>query len=194
MFSWLDGLVLSPASRSGARETRSSLLHGPVGFPGLVFLPELQGRTGPERSVRGTGRVAGRPAQLQRRKRERENLREAHEWKLLAGDGRRGRRSAGPSVPRRTRRQGRDPGSGPEPRLLGAPFRVRPRGPRAGSIQLERISLHRSSGVLPESYRYAAVDIDADVFAPLTMMGVLIPGTDRLGIGAVGGFSTSSDG
>jgi predicted permease len=36
------------------------------------------------------------------------------------------------------------------------------------------------AGVLPESYRYAAVEIAADVYAPLTMMGVLIPGTDRL--------------
>ncbi len=36
-------------------------------------------------------------------------------------------------------------------------------------------------GVLPESYRYASVGIETDVFAPLTMMGVLIPGPDRLG-------------
>jgi predicted permease len=36
-------------------------------------------------------------------------------------------------------------------------------------------------GVLPESYQYATVTIDAEVFAPLTMMGVLIPGADRLG-------------
>jgi predicted permease len=35
-------------------------------------------------------------------------------------------------------------------------------------------------GVLPESYRYASVAIDADVYSPLNMMGVLIPGADRL--------------
>jgi predicted permease len=36
-------------------------------------------------------------------------------------------------------------------------------------------------GVLPDSYRYATVTIEVEVFAPLTMMGVLIPGADRLG-------------
>jgi predicted permease len=37
------------------------------------------------------------------------------------------------------------------------------------------------TGVLPESYLYATVSIDADVYAPLAMTGVLVPGADRLG-------------
>jgi predicted permease len=36
-------------------------------------------------------------------------------------------------------------------------------------------------GVLPESYLYATVSIAADLYAPLNMMAVLAPGTDRLG-------------
>jgi predicted permease len=178
MFSWLDALVLSPLR---APDEPERLVHlystDPSGFRGSYSY--LNYRDERDRNEVFDGMVAWRNVALSfsdgnDSERIYGRITSGNFWEVMGVEAALGRTygASEDEVPGRDplavlshafwkRRFASDPGVAGRTILLnGHPFTI--------------------AGVLPESYRYAAVEIDADLYAPLTMMGVLIPGTDRL--------------
>jgi len=178
MFSWLEGLVLSPLRVREPERLVHLYSTDPSGFRGSYSY--LNYRDERDRSEVFEGLVASRAVPLSfsdRSESERifGQLASGNYWEVMDVEAALGR----------TFTPGEDEAAGRDPVVvLSHGFWERR---FASDPEVLGRSIHLNGhpftivGVLPESYRYARVEIEAEVFAPLTMMGVLIPGADRLG-------------
>lgn len=178
MFSWLDGLVLSPLRVQEPEQLVHLYSTDPSGFLGSYSY--LNYRDERDRSEVFEGLVAWRAVPLSfsdgsESERIFGQLASGNFWQVMGVEAALGRTFN----PKEDEAAGRDAVAvlshgfwerrfASDPEVLGR------------TIQLNGHPF-TIVGVLPKSYRYATVAIEAEVFAPLTMMGVLIPGADRLG-------------
>jgi predicted permease len=177
MFGWLDALVLTPLRVAEPERLVHLYSTDPSGFRGSYSY--LNYRDERDRSEVFEGLVAWRHVALsfsdgRESERIEGQLTSGNFWEAMGVQAALGR-TFGPSE---DEIQGRDPVVVLSHGFWERRFAADPGVP--GRTILLNGQPFTILGVLPESYHYAAVAIDADVYAPLTMMGVLIPGTDRM--------------
>ncbi len=178
MFSWLDGLVLSPLRVPEPERLVHLYSTDPSGFRGSYSY--LNYRDQRDRNEVFEGLSAWRAVPLSfsdgyESERIFGQIVGGNYWEVMGVEAALGRTFTS----REDEVEGRDPVA-----VLSHGFWQRRFASDTGVLGRSiRLNGHSFSivGVLPESYRYASVGTATDVFAPLTMMGVLIPGADRLG-------------
>ncbi|MGH9320371.1 MAG: ABC transporter permease [Vicinamibacteria bacterium] len=178
MFSWLDGLVLSPLRVHEPERLVHLYSTNLSGF--LASYSYLNYRDERDRSEAFDGLVAFRAAPLsfsEGRESERifGQIVSGNFWQVMGVEAAEGRTF----TPEEDEAPGRDPVVVLSHGFWQRRFASNPAAV-GSTIQLNGRPF-TVLGVLPKDYAYATVAIEADVYAPLTMMGTLVPGADRLG-------------